>query len=136
MTDEEKKAPETGAEETSEKPPAETQGAETVKPAEAKLEKPPAETQGAETVKPAEAKLEKPQEETQGAETVKPAEAKKEEVAKKAPPPPPKKEKPEKCEHCAKLLSRIKWYYRNGGYYCNKRCWKEFKKKQEAEANA
>jgi hypothetical protein len=57
--------------------------------------------------------------------------------------PAPKKEKPDKCEQCGKALSRVKWYYRNGGYYCTKRCWKEFtikqaeaKKKAEAAAPA
>ncbi|MCX6340670.1 MAG: hypothetical protein NTX71_12250 [Candidatus Aureabacteria bacterium] len=47
--------------------------------------------------------------------------------------PAPKKEKPDKCEQCGKALSRVKWYYRNGGYYCTKRCWKEFGIKQEGE---
>jgi hypothetical protein len=46
---------------------------------------------------------------------------------------PQKKEKPDKCEQCGKALGRVKWYYRNGGYYCTKRCWKEFRKKQEGE---
>jgi hypothetical protein len=59
------------------------------------------------------------------------AEAKKEEPQKNA--PPPKKEKPDKCEHCSKALGRVKWYYRDGGYYCTRRCWKEFKIKQEEE---
>ncbi|MEJ2744724.1 MAG: hypothetical protein P8123_03420 [bacterium] len=57
--------------------------------------------------------------------------AKKEEAPKNA--PPPKKEKPDKCEHCSKALGRVKWYYRDGGYYCTRRCWKEFKIKQEEE---
>lgn len=60
-----------------------------------------------------------------------PAAQKKEEAAPKA--APVKKEKPDKCEQCAKALSRVKWYYRNGGYYCTKRCWKEFKAKHEEE---
>jgi len=46
---------------------------------------------------------------------------------------PVKKEKPEKCEQCGKPLNRVKWYYRNGGYYCTNRCWKEFKAKIEEE---
>ncbi|MDD5556071.1 MAG: hypothetical protein PHN82_02350 [bacterium] len=57
--------------------------------------------------------------------------------APKAPPtPPPKKEKPEKCEQCGKQLSRIKWYYRNNGYYCTKRCWREYRSKREEERKA
>jgi len=59
-------------------------------------------------------------------------EASKKEGAPKS-APAPKKEKPDKCEQCGKALSRVKWYYRNGGYYCTKRCWKEFKIKQEGE---
>jgi hypothetical protein len=50
--------------------------------------------------------------------------------------PPPKKEKPDKCEQCGKNLSRIKWYYRDGGYYCTRRCWKEFAAKQKEEKAA
>lgn len=71
-----------------------------------------------------------------GAEAAKPQEAAKagapkKEEAKKG--PAPKKEKPDKCEHCGKALGRVKWYYRNSGYYCTKRCWQEFKKKREEE---
>ena len=47
--------------------------------------------------------------------------------------PVAKKEKPDKCEQCGKPLGRVKWYYRNNGYYCTSRCWKEFRSKQ-AEA--
>ncbi|MCX6357780.1 MAG: hypothetical protein NT045_07920 [Candidatus Aureabacteria bacterium] len=43
--------------------------------------------------------------------------------------PSQKKEKPDKCEQCGKLLNRVKWYYRNSGYYCTRRCWKEYKAK-------
>ena len=32
--------------------------------------------------------------------------------------------KPANCIKCNKRLKRKYWYYRNGGYYCNKRCWK------------
>lgn len=56
----------------------------------------------------------------------------KEEPAKKA--LPAKKEKPDKCEQCGKALSRVKWYYRNNGYYCTARCWKEFRAKQREAA--
>ncbi|MBA3052917.1 MAG: hypothetical protein KKD90_07250 [Candidatus Omnitrophica bacterium] len=33
-------------------------------------------------------------------------------------------EKPDNCMKCNKRLQRKTWYYRNGGYYCGKRCWK------------
>ena len=33
-------------------------------------------------------------------------------------------EKPDNCMKCNKRLQRKSWYYRNGGYYCSKRCWK------------
>jgi hypothetical protein len=57
----------------------------------------------------------------------------KEEPAKKA--PVVKKEKPDKCEQCNKALSRVKWYYRNNGYFCTTRCWKEFRAKQQEAAH-
>ena len=66
---------------------------------------------------------------------------------KKEPPAPPKKEvtqkkepviieRPANCMKCNKHLQRKTWYYRNGGYYCSKRCWKlaveaEAKKKEQ-----
>lgn len=27
------------------------------------------------------------------------------------------------CSSCGKRLTRKHWYYRNGKYYCKKRCW-------------
>ena len=27
------------------------------------------------------------------------------------------------CTSCGKRLNRKSWYYRNGKYYCKKRCW-------------
>ena len=27
------------------------------------------------------------------------------------------------CSSCSKRLTRKHWYYRNGTYYCKKRCW-------------
>lgn len=27
------------------------------------------------------------------------------------------------CSACGKRLNRKSWYYRNGKYYCKKRCW-------------
>ena len=67
------------------------------------------------------------------------------EAAEAAPPPEKatateekvivyKKEKPTNCEECNKALSKKSWYYRNGNYYCNKKCWKAFSKKAQEEA--
>lgn len=47
-------------------------------------------------------------------------------------------EKPANCMKCNKRLQRKVWYYRNGGYYCSKRCWKaaveaEAKKQEKAK---
>lgn len=60
-----------------------------------------------------------------------------------------KKPKPTNCADCNKALKEKTWYYRNGKYYCNKRCAKtgwgkiqqekkeaKAKAKQEAEAKA
>lgn len=33
-------------------------------------------------------------------------------------------ENPTNCVKCNKRLKRKSWYYRNGGHYCSKRCWK------------
>ncbi len=32
--------------------------------------------------------------------------------------------KPTNCAKCGKAIKLHLWYYRNGQYYCNKRCWK------------
>ncbi|HDP16388.1 MAG TPA: hypothetical protein ENN16_00870 [Candidatus Omnitrophica bacterium] len=45
-----------------------------------------------------------------------------EEIKKKAQQGPI--EKPANCMKCNKHLKRKSWYYRNGGYYCSKRCWR------------
>jgi len=41
------------------------------------------------------------------------------------------KEKPSNCAACNKSIKRKRWYYRNGKYYCTKRCWKTSVKKEE-----
>lgn len=57
-------------------------------------------------------------EETKAKEEAKPkAETKPKETRKKA------IQKPANCMKCNKRLQRKAWYYRNGGYYCSKRCW-------------
>ncbi len=65
------------------------------------------------------------------AETVPPkTEAKPEPVAVK-------KERPANCAVCNKSIKKLRWYYRNGKYYCTQRCWKTtLKKKEEAPKDA
>lgn len=40
-------------------------------------------------------------------------------------------EKQTNCLGCGKPLKKIKRYYRNGKYYCSKKCWRK-KIKEEA----
>ena len=43
------------------------------------------------------------------------------------------------CTSCGKRLTRKQWYYRNGKYFCKKRCWdteQEKAKQQEAPAGS
>ncbi|MDD5495544.1 MAG: hypothetical protein PHP46_00410 [Candidatus Omnitrophica bacterium] len=47
-----------------------------------------------------------------------------------------KKEKPSNCASCNKSIKRKRWYYRNGKYYCTKRCWQTAVKKKEAPKEA
>jgi hypothetical protein len=44
-------------------------------------------------------------------------------------------EKRKNCGSCNKALKRIAWYYRNGGYFCNLKCFKEALKKKEKPAS-
>jgi len=37
--------------------------------------------------------------------------------------PAAKREKPANCAGCKKSIKNKRWYYRNGKYYCTKRCW-------------
>ena len=32
-------------------------------------------------------------------------------------------DRPATCASCGKRLNRKQWYYRNGKYFCKKRCW-------------
>jgi len=46
----------------------------------------------------------------------------------------PKAEKQTNCPACNKPIKKIKKYYRDGKFYCNKKCWlKSTKSKGEAE---
>lgn len=49
---------------------------------------------------------------------------------------PLKKEKPSNCAGCNKSIKKKRWYYRNGKYYCTKRCWKTASKKEEKPKDA
>ena len=91
--------------------------------------------------KPSEApKVEVPKvEEAPKAEAPKVEETPKAEAPKAEAPkaPEPKKEKPSNCAGCKKSIKKKRWYYRNGTYYCTKRCWsastkKEVKKEESA----
>ena len=46
-------------------------------------------------------------------------------------------EKPANCASCNKSIKNKRWYYRNGKYYCSKRCWQTASKKDKTpEAQA
>jgi len=38
------------------------------------------------------------------------------------------------CAYCNKSLKRIKRYYRDGKYWCNKKCYKQAKQKESANS--
>ncbi|HNX91359.1 MAG TPA: hypothetical protein PKY78_07610 [Candidatus Omnitrophota bacterium] len=46
------------------------------------------------------------------------------------------RQRPAECAGCGKANKKEMWYYRNGGFYCNKRCYQkkllDLKKKAEA----
>lgn len=42
--------------------------------------------------------------------------------------------RPATCASCGKRLSRKQWYYRNGKYFCKKRCWVTEQGKAQQEA--
>jgi len=48
----------------------------------------------------------------------------------------PKKEKPSSCAECKKSIKRKRWYYRNGKYYCTKRCFTQATEKAEKKEGA
>ena len=43
--------------------------------------------------------------------------------------------RPATCASCGKRLSRKSWYYRNGGYFCKRRCWVTHSAKAAEEAD-
>ena len=42
--------------------------------------------------------------------------------------------RPATCTSCGKRLGRKQWYYRNGKYFCKKRCWVTEQEKAAKEA--
>ena len=64
----------------------------------------------------------------------KPVEAKPPESPPKAEPKAAVKiERPANCAACNKSIKK-KWYYRNGKYFCSKRCWKGTIKKDAKDS--
>lgn len=45
----------------------------------------------------------------------------------------PKADKRLNCLACNKVVKKLKRYYRDGKYYCSKKCWREFIKKSKAQ---
>lgn len=44
-----------------------------------------------------------------------------------------KKEKKSNCPACNKIVKRLKRYYRDGKFYCGKKCWRAFINKSKEE---
>ena len=56
------------------------------------------------------------------------------EQVKAAPPEvKPQVEKQTNCLSCNKPIKKLKRYYRDGKFYCSKKCWRAFLTKQKAE---
>ena len=47
---------------------------------------------------------------------------------------PAQKAAPTNCVQCNKSIKKIRWYYRDGKYYCTKNCWMTAMKKNAAKA--
>ena len=50
-----------------------------------------------------------------------------------AQPAKPVEEKQTNCLACNKPIMKLKRYYRNGKFYCNKKCWQKATKGKEKE---
>ena len=46
----------------------------------------------------------------------------------------PKVEKQTNCLSCNKPIRKLKLYYRDGKFYCSKRCWRAFIEKAKAQS--
>jgi hypothetical protein len=51
-----------------------------------------------------------------------------------APAAKPAVEKQTNCLACNKPIRKLKKYYRDGKFYCDKKCWRAFLKKSKEEA--
>ena len=56
-----------------------------------------------------------------------------EQTTTQASPTKPKLEKQTNCLNCNKPIRKLKRYYRDGKFYCNKKCWRLYLKKQKEE---
>ena len=56
-----------------------------------------------------------------------------EKAKKAAPEVKPAEEKQTNCLDCNKPIRKLKRYYRDGKYYCNKKCWRNHIKKSKEE---
>ena len=45
----------------------------------------------------------------------------------------PKAEKQTNCLSCNKPLKKLKLYYRDGKFYCSKKCWRNYKNKPKEQ---
>lgn len=45
----------------------------------------------------------------------------------------PKEEKQTNCLSCNKPIKKLKRYYRDGKFYCSKKCWRDFIAKSKEE---
>ena len=55
-------------------------------------------------------------------------------VKKQEVPAKPKAEKQTNCLSCNKPIKKLKRYYRNGKFYCSKKCWRAFLAKSKPVA--
>ena len=108
------------------------------KPEEAKQEekKPPQELQPKELPKetPKEQAEEQPKEEPKAQEAIPADQAQPKEEKKPEGKKLYQKVRITNCAKCNKTLKKGNWYYKNGKYFCNKRCWKTAAQKATAEA--
>jgi len=45
----------------------------------------------------------------------------------------PAEEKQTNCLSCSKPIKKLKRYYRNGKFYCSKKCWRDYLNKSREE---
>ena len=56
-------------------------------------------------------------------------------AAEQAQAAPPQAEKQANCLGCGKPIKKLTRYYRNGKFYCMKKCWKKTAKAKKEEKN-